>query len=135
MEKMQITTHSREALQDITGEIQALMRQKAEIWQEGALVIYSPHTTCGLTVNEGADPDVALDMRGFFNTLVPQSSKFRHAEGNSDAHIKTSIFGPSLTLIVENGQVQLGTWQHIYLCECDGPRQRQLWVQFLRSDR
>ncbi len=133
MEKLPINTHSRISMQDITGDIEALMRKKAEIWKSGALVIYSPHTTCGLTVNEGADPDVALDMKTFFSKLVPQSSAFRHAEGNSDAHIKTSMFGPSLTLIVENGRVQLGTWQHIYLCECDGPRNRTLWVQFLPS--
>ncbi len=134
MEKLRIQTHMRVSMQDITGEVQALMRQKADIWSSGALVLYSPHTTCGLTVNEGADPDVAIDMKGFFNTLVPQSAHFRHAEGNSDAHIKTSIFGPSLTFIVEDGRIQLGTWQHIYLCECDGPRARELWVQFLRSE-
>ncbi len=131
MEKLAIKTHSRISMQDITSEINAFMRKKSAIWNTGALVIYSPHTTCGLTVNEGADPDVATDMEGFFSKLVPQAAGFRHAEGNSDAHIKTSMFGPSLTLIVENGQVQLGTWQHIYLCECDGPRSRTLWLQFL----
>ncbi len=132
METLPIKTPARCAMLDISQDVQRLVQAKG--WKTGALIIYSPHTTCGLTVNEGADPDVARDMTGFFSQLVPQSAHFRHAEGNSDAHIKTSLFGPSLTLIIEEGEVQLGTWQHIYLCECDGPRNRKLWLQFLASN-
>ncbi len=130
METLAIGTQKRVEMVDITRQVQELV-QKQSLWQKGAVLLYSPHTTCGLTVNEGADPDVARDMTSYFNRLVPQDASFRHAEGNSDAHIKTSLFGPSLMLIVENGKVQLGTWQHIYLCESDGPRNRKLWVQFL----
>ncbi len=130
MEILSITTRKRCELVDITQEVQALVRGQGA-WQKGALVLYSPHTTCGLTINEGADPDVARDMTTFFTALVPEHNNFRHAEGNSDAHIKTSLFGPSLMLIVEDGRVQLGTWQHIYLCEGDGPRSRKIWAQFL----
>ncbi len=131
MEILNIKTHKRCEFYDITQEVQNLVRQKN--WQQGALLLYSPHTTCALTVNEGADPDVARDMVGFFKDLVPQSAVFKHAEGNSDAHIKTSMLGPSLMLIVEDGRVQLGTWQHIYMCESDGPRSRKLWAQFLSA--
>ncbi len=131
MESLPIKTPSRCAMLDISHDVQRLVHAKG--WRKGALLLYSPHTTCGLTVNEGADPDVVRDMTSFFSKLIPQDAAFRHAEGNSDAHIKTSLFGPSLMLIVEDGHVQLGTWQHIYLCECDGPRNRKLWVQFLES--
>ncbi len=130
METLTVRTQKRSQMVDISTEIQNLLRQQ-DTWKKGALVLYSPHTTCGLTINEGADPDVARDMTNFFSALVPQDPRFHHAEGNSDAHIKTSLFGPSLMLIVENGQVQLGTWQHIYLCEGDGPRTRHIWAQFL----
>ncbi len=129
MEKISVKTRVRSELVDITYDVQAMLKQKNI--NSGALLLYCPHTTCALTVNEGADPDVATDMTNFFNKLVPQSASFRHAEGNSDAHIKTSMLGPSLMLIIEGGRIQLGTWQHIYLCEGDGPRTRQVWAQFL----
>ncbi len=131
MEKISIKTRLRSEFVDITHEVQNLVNNHPI--DSGALLLYCPHTTCALTVNEGADPDVAKDMTRFFNTLVPQNGPFNHAEGNSDAHIKTSMLGPSLMLIIEEGRVQLGTWQHIYLCEGDGPRTRQIWAQFLKS--
>ncbi len=131
MEKININTSVRSEFVDITHDVQRLVREKDK--NSGALLLYCPHTTCALTVNEGADPDVARDMTNFFNVLVPKNGPYRHAEGNSDAHIKTSMLGPSLMLIVEDGKVQLGTWQHIYLCEGDGPRRRQVWAQFLAS--
>ncbi len=129
MHKIMHTSTMRTEFCDITHTIQNLVRQHA--WQQGALVLYCPHTTCALTVNEGADPDVASDMKQFFSSLVPKNGPFKHAEGNSDAHIKTSMLGPSLMLIIEDTHVQLGTWQHIYMVESDGPRQRQIWAQFL----
>ena len=96
MEKLTIKSTARSQMVDITRQVQTLAQEKG--WKTGALALYCPHTTCALTVNEGADPDVARDMTAFFNTLVPQHGSFRHAEGNSDAHIKTSIMGPSLLL-------------------------------------
>lgn len=129
MHSLEIRTERRSELRPITDALAALVA--AEGWSSGALLVYCPHTTAGLTVNENADRDVARDMAGFMDRLVPQSPSFRHAEGNSDAHIKTSLFGPSLMLIVEDGEIRLGTWQGVYLCEWDGPRRRSLWVRFL----
>ncbi len=129
MEKISISTQNRSEFVDITRQVQNLVKEKNV--QSGALLLYCPHTTCALTVNEGADPDVARDMTNFFNKLVPKDGPYRHAEGNSDAHIKTSMLGPSLMLIIEDGRVQLGTWQHIYLVEGDGARSRQVWMQFI----
>ena len=101
MNKLQISTTERSQLLDITDEIRHLLDGKP--WRNGALALFCPHTTCALTINEGADPDVAADMTRFLNKLVPTSGDFRHAEGNSDAHIKTSLLGPSLLVLVENG--------------------------------
>ena len=133
MEHLEITTRSRCEMVDITAELRSLVRRKAAggRWQSGALALFCPHTTCGLTVNEGADPDVRRDMLTFFNGLVPRLGDYHHAEGNSDAHIKATLHGPSLTLFVENGELCLGTWQSVYLCEGDGPRRRSIWLQWL----
>ena len=136
MEHLEISTRSRCEMVDITAELRALVRRKAADgrWQSGALALFCPHTTCGLTVNEGADPDVKRDMLAFFSRLAPEHGDYRHAEGNSDAHIKTTLHGPSLLLSVEKGELRLGTWQSVYLCEGDGPRRRNLWLQWLKSD-
>lgn len=127
------STSSREEMLDITASLQELVLKNAKTngWKSGVLALFCPHTTCGLTVNEGADPDVKTDMVSFLKKLIPEKEAFLHTEGNSDAHIKTSLFGPSLMLLVENGKLMLGTWQSVYLCESDGPRRRQLWVQWL----
>lgn len=123
-------------MRDITVQLRSfldsMVRQKG--WRNGALVLFCPHTTCGLTVNEGADPDVTRDMVTFFNRLAPADGDYRHVEGNSDAHIKTTLHGPSLLLLVENGRLQLGRWQSVYLCEGDGPRHRCLWLQWLPGE-
>ena len=129
MEIIKIKTSRREELIAITSELRKLVRDQG--WQQGALLVYSPHTTAGFTINENADPDVARDMRWFMNRLVPDSPEFQHAEGNSDAHIKTTLCGPHVMLIVEDGELMLGTWQGVYFCEWDGPRNRTVWVQFL----
>ena len=113
----------------VTGLLRELVRKQG--WQKGALLVYSPHTTAGLTINENADPDVATDMRWFMDRLVPNMAEFRHAEGNSDAHIKTTLCGPHVLLIIAHGELMLGTWQGVYFCEWDGPRNRKIWVQFL----
>ncbi len=129
MQTIEVRTPRREALVRLTTPIQELVT--ANEWDDGAVVVFCPHTTAGLTVNEAADPDVAADMVDILGRLVPTSSAYRHAEGNSDAHVKTTLVGPSLTVIVENGQLQLGTWQGIFLCEWDGPRTRKIWVKWL----
>ncbi len=129
MKTLAIQTRSRAEMIPITAQLQELVRKEG--WLTGALLVYCPHTTAGLTVNENADPDVRLDMCAFMNTLVPRSGDFRHGEGNSDAHLKTSLFGPHVMVLLEEGTIQLGTWQGVYFCEWDGPRGRKLWVQFL----
>ena len=131
METLELRTPRREALVRITPALTDLIAAKG--WQDGAMVVFCPHTTAGLTVNEDADPDVATDMVMAMNRLIPRDAGYRHAEGNSDAHVKTTLVGPSLTLIVSGGRLQLGTWQGVYLCEWDGPRTRKVWVQWLRG--
>lgn len=129
MTVFEIVTRSREEMQDITVTLQSLVRESRI--QSGILAVQSPHTTLGLTVNESADPDVQTDMLGQLRALVPQSPSFKHREDNSDSHIKVTLVGPSLTLIVEAGVIQLGTWQGVYAMEFDGPRRRQIWVQVI----
>ncbi|HEX9079873.1 MAG TPA: secondary thiamine-phosphate synthase enzyme YjbQ [Desulfuromonadaceae bacterium] len=99
-------------------------------WRDGVLTVFVPHTTAGVTINENADPDVARDMEWFSDELVPRSPRFRHAEGNSDAHIKASFYGSSVQVILRGGEMWLGTWQGIYLCEFDGPRERTVFLAF-----
>ena len=131
MEVIEIRTGRREELIAITRALRDLVREKG--WRSGALLVYSPHTTAAFTINENADPDVAGDIRWFMGKLVPNSPEFEHAEGTSDAHVKTTLCGPHVFLIVENGELQLGTWQGVYFCEWDGPRARKVWVQFMPS--
>ncbi len=116
---------------DITRQVAALLPELGI--SDGALHIFSPHTTAGVTINEACDPDVASDMLQHLSKLVPRDENFRHAEGNSDAHIKTSLVGPGVMVPVENGKLALGTWQGIFFCEFDGPRNRTVWVQALKG--
>lgn len=129
MERFAITTRQREEMIDITDELCTAVRGRG--WKDGVVALFCPHTTCGLTINEGADPDVRRDMTAFFSRLIPHAGGWRHAEGNSDAHIKASLMGPSLFVIVEDGAPCLGTWQSLYLYEGDGPRTRSVWMQWL----
>ncbi len=129
MEKITIQTERRVQLLDITDKIQRLVQAKG--WQEGALLLFVPHTTAGITINEGADPAVRQDIETVLNQLIPHRGNYRHAEGNSDAHIKTTLTGNSSFIILENGRLRLGTWQSVFYCEYDGPRSRSLWVQYL----
>jgi len=96
---------------------------------DGLCVVYVPHTTAAVCVNENADPDVRADVEAFLARLIPENAGFAHAEGNSDAHVKSILTGPSVTLLVENGRLLLGRWQGVYLCEWDGPRTREVWVK------
>ena len=128
MRIVRLRTTRRAALVDITAELEAVLRESGVA--EGILVAQSLHTTAGLTINENADPDVRHDLVAKLERLVPKEEPFyRHAEGNSDSHLKTSFFGPSLTVIVSGGELVLGRWQGIYFCEWDGPRERQVAVQ------
>lgn len=119
-----VTTRKRTELLSITTEINEIITKEG--WQNGILTIFVPHTTAGITINENADPDVARDMEWFSDELVPHNSHFRHAEGNSDAHLKASFYGSSVQVIVRGGKLWLGTWQGIYFCEFDGPRKRKI---------
>lgn len=131
-EKFSIKTPKREVLIDITEKIQNLVN-KSEI-KEGDCHIFIPHTTAGVTINENADPSVKEDITAYLSRLIPKNSgldyTFKHFEGNSDAHIKSSLTGPSLELIIHEGQLVLGTWQGIMFAEYDGPRTRKIYLQF-----
>lgn len=129
MHTLALATGSRQQMLSITDRVQALVTDQG--WRDGVLVLFCPHTTAALTVNEDADPTVTRDILTHLAAAIPHRGDYRHAEGNSDAHIKTALVGPSLSLIVADGRVQLGTWQGIFLCEFDGPRQRTLWAQWL----
>ena len=96
---------------------------------DGVITVFIPHTTAGVTINENADPDVLADMEQVFDRMVPWSDSYRHAEGNTAAHVKASMMGSSVQIFVEKGQLQLGTWQSLFLCEFDGPRTRQVWIK------
>lgn len=132
MEEIRVRTRHRADLVEITEQVrQAVARSGVS---DGVVVLQSLHTTAGLTINENADPDVVHDVLAKLQELIPHREPFyRHAEGNSDSHLKTSFFGPSLSVIVRDGEPLLGTWQGIYLCEFDGPRERRVAVQMLRA--
>jgi secondary thiamine-phosphate synthase enzyme len=123
METIRVRSNEREEMIEITREAEKLLPPAGE----GVCVLFTQHTTCGLTINENADPDVKHDMLLFLRELIPQYYKgFRHFEHNSDAHIKSSLMGSSVTVPFQNGRLLLGTWQGIYLCEFDGARDRKV---------
>lgn len=126
MPMLTIETDRREQFCDITDQVRAAVRDQGP--GSGICVVFSPHTTCGVTVNEGYDPDVAADAVRHLGELVPRFRGWRHAEGNSDAHVKTMLVGASVTLPFDDGDLALGQWQRVFLCEFDGPRRRQLRV-------
>jgi len=130
--KSSIQTQNRIQFIDITSEIKRYVKQ-AKI-ESGIAVIFVPHTTAGITINENADPSVKSDINAFMSKLIPQNLPyFRHMEGNSDSHIKSSLFSASLTVIIENFSLLLGTWQSIYFCEFDGPRNRKFFIKLLKT--
>jgi len=122
-----VKTSSRMHMVDITGSVQKEV-SKAGI-RDGFCTVYVPHTTAGITINEGADPAVCQDIIAKLNELVPADGRYRHMEGNSDSHIKASLMGSSVTVMVENNSLILGTWQKIFFCEFDGPRSRKVYVK------
>lgn len=128
MKTFEVRTARRTQFVEITAEVRQAV-QEADL-KAGAVVVYCPHTTAAITIQENADPDVVHDMLLWLNHHIPKDlSGFRHAEGNSDSHIKSSLVGSSATVLVENGDLILGTWQGIYFCEFDGPRSRNVMVQ------
>ena len=129
MHSLQIRTAAREALLDITPDLEELLRAQGR--ESGIMTVYTPHTTTGLTINEGADPDVRRDILTHLRAMVPRHQGFHHAEGNSDAHIKATILGSSVQIIIHEGRLLLGTWQRVFLGEFDGPRTRTLWNKIL----
>ncbi len=126
---LHISTPSRVTLLDVTGQVQQVVRESGV--KSGLCLVFVPHTTAGITINENADPDVKRDILTTLDRLVPAHGDYRHSEGNSPAHIKASLMGFSLTIPIEDGRLILGTWQGITFCEFDGPRQRSLVIKVI----
>ncbi|MBD3367255.1 MAG: YjbQ family protein [Candidatus Eisenbacteria bacterium] len=126
-----VRTPGRTSFVNVTTEVREAVRELGVT--NGAVLVYVPHTTAAVTINESADPDVAADIDAALSRIVPHSGPYRHAEGNSDGHIKSSIVGCSETLLVEDGDLVLGTWQGVFFCEFDGPRTRTVHVGVLRE--
>lgn len=126
IQQFTLQTSKRNEFIDITARIQDMVEEVSE----GVITVFSPHTTTAVTINENADPDVPRDILKKLEELIPQRDNFSHMEGNSDAHIKASLFGSSVRVIVKDGKLLLGTWQSIFFCEFDGPRTRNFQLQF-----
>ena len=131
MHKFKVTTTGKAEMADITRQVQGIVMEYGV--ESGVCHIFVPHTTCGLAINENADPDVQRDIIAKLDETISEKFPYRHSEGNSTAHIKSVLVGPSLTVFVEEGALMLGTWQGIYLCEYDGPRTRDLWVKLIKT--
>ncbi len=129
MVSLEVRTGSRAQMLDITGQVRRVVEESGV--REGACLVYVPHTTAGVTINENADPSVAADILARLEKLVPRDAGYRHREGNSDAHIKALMTGFSQSVPVRDGGLALGTWQGIFFCEFDGPRTRSVLVQVL----
>jgi len=127
LKEIQVQTHSQTEFVIVDSDVQAAVRESGV--QEGTCLVWVPHTTAGVTINENADPDVVRDILMEVNKVIPFNDGYHHMEGNSAAHIKSSLFGPSLSLIITGGRLVLGTWQSIYFCEFDGPRRRRLMIK------
>ncbi len=133
MKTIRVSTGSRVEFQPITGLVQRIVDEEGI--DSGLCHVFVTHTTAGLTINENADPDVVADIINTLDRLVPQTSRYRHSEGNSPAHIKASLMGSALSIPISGGRLELGTWQGIFLCEFDGPRTRQILVSAIPGSR
>jgi len=131
LKTLSIRTNSQVQMIDITGQVSSVVKSSKVM--SGLCLIHVPHTTAAVTINENADPAVTADMNQELTRLVPQNGRFRHMEGNSAAHVKSSLFGADQSVIIEGGSLLLGTWQGIYFCEFDGPRQRKLHVKIVKD--
>lgn len=129
MKTIAVKTNAQTELLDVTREVQGVIQ--TEKFENGICMLYVPHTTAGITINESADPSVKRDILMVLNQMVPWEADYRHMEGNSPAHVKSSLMGASQQVIVENGRMVLGTWQGIFYCEFDGPRTRKLHIKLL----
>jgi secondary thiamine-phosphate synthase enzyme len=128
---LEVTTRQRAELIDITDQVRQAIRKTGT--DQGIACLHVPHTTSAITINENADPDVVQDLLLGLERLAPRDAGYRHAEGNSDAHIKSSLLGVDQTLLIEDGAPVLGIWQSIYFCEFDGPRRRKLHIRILET--
>ncbi len=126
-----VTTRKRTEFIDVTSFIEKVIRESKV--QEGVCIIFCPHTTAALTINENADPSVRKDIIHHLEELVPYAKEYSHVEGNADAHIKSSLLGSSLNIIIKDGLLVLGRWQGVYFCEFDGPRQRKLYIKVIKE--
>ena len=126
MERIELRTTRRSELVNITAEVQSAVTRLG--LDKGTVTVFVPHTTAGITINESADPDVVGDVIATLERLVPWQGSYRHGEGNAAAHVKASLVGSSVRVPVTAGRVRLGTWQGIFFCEFDGPRNREVWV-------
>ena len=131
IKELQISTQSRTEMVNVDRQVNEVIRESGV--KEGICVLWVPHTTAGITINENADPAVVRDIIMEVNKIVPFQDQYHHSEGNSAAHIKSTLFSPSLTFIITNGRPVMGTWQSIYFCEFDGPRRRHLVVKVVEG--
>jgi len=129
LDTISISTSSRSEVVTITSEVQRLVA-KSKV-KDGICIIFNPHTTAGITINENADPSVKEDILKELNKVIPEKDGYSHMEGNSDSHIKAALMGSDRTVIVKNGKLLLGTWQGIFFCEFDGPRSRKVYIQVI----
>ncbi len=130
--KFTLSTHSRTSFTDITRQLQSILDKNN--CNSGIMCVFTTHTTAAITINENADPNVQHDLKYKLNDMIPKNeTPYRHAEGNSDSHMKSSLFSPSLSLIYEKGKLLLGIWQAVYFCEFDGPRNRQYFVKIIED--
>ena len=127
MHTLRVKTGRRTQLVDVTAAVERVVKEAGVV--TGVCYVYVPHTTAAVTINEHADPDVASDLEGIFDRLVPHAGPYRHSEGNTDSHAKAVIVGTSQVIFVEEGKLLLGRWQGIFLCEFDGPRERKIFVR------
>ncbi len=131
MEKMEIQTIKRCEAIDITSNVQKIVSKSSV--RNGICIVFVPHTTAAITINENADPSVMKDLMNHLEEIVPMDENFAHIEGNSDAHIKASIIGSNRDIIIENSSLKLGTWQGIFFLEFDGPRKREIFVEIIKN--
>ena len=131
MNEFSVETKRRIEMIDVTDRVAAIVRESGV--QSGISVVFTPHTTAAVTINENADPAVPHDIIEKLSELIPQRGGYRHGEGNSDAHIKSSLVGASETVIIEGGRLVLGTWQSLFFCEFDGPRKRRVYVTVIKA--
>ena len=129
---LHLSTENASEMVNLTAEVRRLVEESGV--RRGLCTVYSPHTTAGIAIQEGYDPDVCRDITVALDGLVPRQGDYRHAEGNSDAHIKALMTGSSQTIPIEYGKLQLGRWQAVFFCEFDGPRSRSVWVQIVKDE-